>query len=106
MLYLAGPYSGNEPVNLMRHWHKAQSLWSKGHIVISPICNTALMSGADFIAGDLEIIGRLKSGDGIYMMRGWESSMGAQMELHQAKEQGLNVYIEGVNEPCDVTQSS
>lgn len=99
MLYVSGPYRGNETANIVRAWAVAQRLWASGYVVFCPHLNSAWMQGADFIAGDLEILGRLGPGDGIYMMRGWESSTGARMELHQARTQGLNVYIEGVNEP-------
>ncbi len=99
MLYLSGPYRGHEFANIVQAWATAQRLWLAGHVVFCPHLNTMGMYGADFIAGGLEILGRLGPDDGIYMMKGWESSTGAQMELRQAREQGLQVYIEGENEP-------
>jgi len=98
ILYLSGPYRGDVAANVARAWMKAQSLWPR-FTVICPHCNSAFMDGADFIAGDLEIIDRLLPSDGIYMMRGWEQSEGARLEHRQAIDRGLRIFIEGVNEP-------
>ena len=98
ILYLSGPCKGDVAANIARAWVKAQSLWPR-FTVICPHTNSAGMDGADFIAGDLEIIDRLLPSDGIYMMRGWEGSDGAQLEHHRAKMQGLQIFYEGVNEP-------
>jgi len=98
ILYLSGPYRGDVAANVARAWAKAQSLWPR-FTVLCPHTNSAFMDGADFITGDLEIIDRLLPSDGIYMMQGWRKSKGALLEHHRAKERGLQIYEEGVNEP-------
>jgi len=99
VIYVSGPYRGDVAANIARAWLVAQGLWARGFAVICPHCNSAFMDGANFIQGDLDIIERLRDGDALYMMRGWEQSDGACLERDLAQRKGLRIYYEGVDEP-------
>ena len=98
VIYVAGAYRADSEngvfENIMRARSKARELWLKGWVVICPHMNTAFMDGGDpqrYLDGSLEL---LKRCDAIYMLSNFRSSEGAQEELRQAKEQGLEIYFE------------
>ncbi len=99
IVYVSGPYRAKtimgKLLNIWRARQVAIRIWRLGGICICPHMNTALFKedGMPYIAGDCEIVKRC---DIIYMMRGWESSEGAKIELATAKNYFLEViYAEG-----------
>ena len=101
IIYIAGRYRGkseNEVFNNIIHARDAAvRLWHEGWAVICPHTNTMFMGSKlgepMFLAGDLEIVKRC---DAIFMLRGWEQSIGAKVELEVAIEKGLEIYYEDV----------
>ena len=102
IIYVSGPYRADTENEVFENIIRARSapykLWHEGWAVICPHTNTmfmgSMLSGEDsimFIEGDLEIVKRC---DAIYMLKGWEKSEGAEMELDVASERGLDVYYE------------
>lgn len=105
VVYLAGPYRAktiNEIYeNVQRARKDALRLWKLGYAVICPHMNTALMDGAlpdnIWLDGDLEILHRC---DAIYLMEGWESSIGTCKEVEFAKAHNIPVrYMKDVTVP-------
>jgi len=82
--------------NIIHARSAALKLWNEGWAVICPHTNSMFMGsllGGDekFIEGDLEIVKRC---DTIYMLSGWEGSMGARRELAEARKHGLEILWE------------
>ena len=99
IMYVSGAYRSRwgllgELVNIWRARRAAQRLWEGGWIVICPHMNTALFKedGIPYIAGDCEIIKRCV--DTIFMLKGWEKSEGAQIEMATAKIKGIEIIYE------------
>jgi hypothetical protein len=100
VIYVAGAYRSK---SINRIWEninhamvEARKLWLNGWAVICPHANTAFMDEMPqtdemFLQGDLEI---LKRCDAIYMLQGWEKSVGAAGEYELAKKFGLEIYYE------------
>jgi hypothetical protein len=98
VIYVSGKYRADTRreigINIENAKEVARELWKKGYAVICPHANTAFMDGPDlghdvFIQGDLEMINR---SDCIFMMMGWEDSVGAAMEYRKAVENGMPIY--------------
>lgn len=99
VVYISGSYR-NETINgVLTNILKARAValkyWKRGYAVICPHLNTALMDGEmpddTWIDGDVEI---LKRCDIIVMMKGWEQSAGANIELEEAMKLGIGVIFE------------
>ena len=98
IIYVSGPIRsglGWEGVfqNIMRARAAARRLWRDGWAVICPHMNTMFMDGPDlpdsmFLDGDREIIRRV---DAIYMLPGWSSSIGANLEHDEAERIGIEI---------------
>lgn len=100
VIYVAGAYRSKSLnkiwENINHAMRQSRKLWLAGWAVICPHANTAFMDEMPktddmFINGDLEI---LKRCDAIYMLQGWENSVGATGEFNLAMELGLEVYFE------------
>ncbi len=107
VIYVAGRYLGKSDWETYNNIHLARvaahKLWMEGWAAICPHSNTSFFGnegeskrepGGDWerwIKGDLEIISRC---DAIYMLRDWENSQGAKLELAKAQELGLEVLYE------------
>jgi hypothetical protein len=109
ILYVAGPYRAPTPEGVQANIDKAraaaQSLWSKGWAVICPHMNSAHFEGEPsiYMAGDLAIIERLDpEKDAIYMLEGWEDSVGSCAEEWRAFVRHLPHYYQGLDEPPDL----
>ena len=98
-IYVSGPYRSSTEWgvedNIRRAEVSAVKLWQEGYAVFCPHKNSAHLGGIVpdnvFLAGDLEILKRF---DIIFMLKGWEQSIGACIELHTAQEHCLEVMYE------------
>ena len=97
IIYVSGRYRARtwlgKVINIYKARRAAQRLWGDW-VVICPHMNTALFKedGIPYIAGDCEIVKRCC--DAIYMLKGYESSEGAMIELATAKNNGIEVIFE------------
>jgi hypothetical protein len=98
--YISGPYRDSRGEwyvhqNIQRASEMALKYWRLGYAVICPHRNTAFFGGAcedsTWIRGDLEIVRRI---DVMVMLKGWESSFGARLELRIARSLGKEVIYE------------
>ncbi len=111
-LYLAGPMRGYPELNFPAFHAAAAKLRAEGHTVFSPAERDNLRHGTDIskgnVTGDLVIAARdhgfdlrvalgddldwiCTQADGVAVMPGWESSLGATAEVAVAKALGLEV---------------
>ena len=95
VVFLSGQYRGNVEDNITHAERASKSLWQQGYIVICPHLNTARFDGIcpdeTWLKGYLEILRRC---DSIYMLKGWDESVGAIAELKLAKQMGKRIYWE------------
>ena len=99
VIYVAGKYRSKTEWGLEENIRRAEAaavkLWQQGYAVLCPHKNTAHFGGAcpdeTWLEGDIEI---LKRCDAIYMLKGWEDSLGACEELRIALEHNLEVIYE------------
>jgi hypothetical protein len=99
VVYVSGPYRAPTLEGINNNINNARiaaiSLWKQGYAVIAPHLNTAhfdgVVSDAAFLTGDAEILSRC---DAVYMLRGWENSIGARAEHDLANELGLEIVYE------------
>lgn len=92
-IYVSGPMTGIEDFNRPAFFFAENSLLEEGHQVVNP-AKVNLGPGAkweDYMRVDLA--GMLDC-EGIYMLKGWEASKGANLELHIAKSLGFAVMHE------------
>ncbi len=106
LIYLASPYTSNDPSILLERFRKvcvvAGKLISEGFYIFSPIAHTHPISVASKLPGDWQywegydraIIKNCKCLV-VLKLEGWEQSKGVQSEINIAKELGLSVeYID------------
>lgn len=95
VVYLSGKYRGQTVINVVKARQYAVELWKAGFTVICPHLNTAHferfcdLQDNDFIEGDIVLLQRC---DAIFMIPGWEESIGAKMEYEVAKSQFLPIF--------------
>ena len=87
IIYISGRYRSKwgflgVALNIWRARRAAQRLWQENWTVICPHMNTAFFNGGEgiYIRGDLEIVKRC---DAIFMLKGWNTSIGAGEEYLQ-----------------------
>ncbi len=99
VIYVAGAYRNSTEWGLVeniRHAERASiRLWQDGWAVICPHKNTAHFGGLcpddTWLKGDIEM---LKRCDAIYMLKNWDKSEGALLELATAKNEGIEILYE------------
>lgn len=100
VIYVAGPYRADSEwqvvQNIRRAEEAAMKLWRAGWVVICPHKNTAFFGGylleEVILQGDLELLRRC---DAIFMVEGWESSLGAKRECGFAVDHDIPVIETG-----------
>lgn len=89
-LYLAGPMTGIEDFNFPAFNDMAAQLRARGYVVENP-AEHGVVDGAklgDYMAYDLTRLGLCGQ---VAALPGWESSKGARLEVHIARELGMKV---------------
>jgi len=97
--YISGPMTGIENYNKQAFYRAETIIKNRGDIPVNPartdIGNTSGMTNEQtwqaYMKSDIKI---LMDCDGIYMLKGWESSRGALIELSLAIRMGLSVEYE------------
>lgn len=105
-VYIAGPISGRPRDNREAFDGAEAYLEYRGHTPLSPFTIEAYSHSGVCPPGPREnsghtapchlrtdIVGMLMC-DAIYMLKGWESSAGARLELAVAAQCGLQVYVQ------------
>lgn len=105
-VYLAGPMSGIPEHNFPAFRAATDALREQGYTVMSPVemdeaegfdAATAPNIGAgspewsDFLARDVGIVAKAET-EGVVVLPGWESSRGAALEVHVARELGKPIF--------------
>lgn len=91
-IYISGPMTGLPEMNFPAFNAKAAELRSQGRDVVNPAEHDEApdLPWHVYLRKDIRL---LMDCDTIHMLPGWESSRGARLELHIAKELGF--YVEG-----------
>lgn len=88
-LYVAGPMRGYPEHNYPAFFEAAGKIRTAGHVVYNPAEHDAGALRAN-LASDLAWIGLVA--DGIVLLPGWESSLGANAEVALARAIGIPVW--------------
>lgn len=92
-VYLSGAITNNKQYK--RQFKKAERKVKKqGYKVFNPCAIPNIFSYSEFMKID---IAALECCNKIYMLKGWEKSRGAKMELQRAKELNLIIEYESYN---------
>lgn len=101
IIYVCGPYRGkttNEQAENILHAQRVSlRLWELGWIVLTPHLNTANFNWYTSLPDEVWLKGGLKlleKCDCIFLLKGYEESKGAMVELRKAQEQDKAVYYE------------
>lgn len=90
-VYLSGPMSGLPNLNFEAFDTAMRLLIAQGHDVVSPADlnrKRGLKTYEEYLREDIRL---LLDCDTIYLLHGWETSYGAQIELHVARAIGLKI---------------
>lgn len=129
-IYLSGPMTGCPDLNCHAFYMAERRLSEQGHFVINPHCISEQFGTPEELAKAFAAayaepwqnvcsyeehdqktrlanavmdadLAAVRSCNAIYLLRGWENSRGAKMELAEALKYGLQVMQEGGAEyPC------
>ena len=104
IIFVSGAYRSKygiigRAVNIWKAYQVARRLVRQGYSCYIPHMNTALMDGLQsedwFLEATLKMLPKCQI---IYMMKGWENSEGAKMELLEADKRGMDIIYEYKNE--------
>jgi len=100
-IYISGKITGVE--NFAEIFaSKEQELTKQGHNVFNPAKHPDMFSWQQFMELDLKA---LSFCDSIYMMKGWETSRGAKLELEEAMKLGLEIIYESPEQNISIEQN-
>ena len=91
-IYIAGPMSGLVEFNRPAFMFTAAKLTGRGHTVLNPAILPDGLSQAEYM--DI-CLAMLRCADAIYLLDGWESSLGAVAEKALAEKLGLTIAFQG-----------
>lgn len=117
-IYVSGPMTGHPDLNRPAFDAAAKRLRDEGHFVINPHDLTMLFGTPQEVSdsfrclylgfsrsgqGTSELalylidaeLAAVRSCDAIYLLRGWNDSRGAKMELQEALKHNLKILVEG-----------
>ncbi|MBQ0078396.1 MAG: DUF4406 domain-containing protein [Eubacterium sp.] len=89
-IYISGPMTGLDP-DVMKWNFTTASMEASllGYIPVNPAVISELpLETEEYMILDIELLGMC---DAIYMLRGWENSNGANIELETAMQLGMRV---------------
>lgn len=99
VVYVSGKFSNpkwqEQKINILEALKMATKLWNIGFTAICPHTNAPQTENGctcryeEFLEGDIELL--LRS-DAILMLPGWEDSVGATIELQEAKKMGKPIF--------------
>lgn len=92
VIYVSGPITGRPGYNHMAFLRAHAALTRAGHTVLDPTSLPVDLPEKSFMPICMAM---LDQADAIYMLDGWDSSLGATCERLYALRQGKNVYYEG-----------
>lgn len=93
-IYISGPISGRDIDEVREEFARASLyIMGQGHTAVSPFDN-GLSTDAPYIEHLIADLRLLSECDAIYMLKGWNNSRGAQLELSYAKIYGLRIIVE------------
>jgi hypothetical protein len=87
-VYIAGPMTGYDNFNRSEFNNAANYLSMHGYVVLNPAILPSGLSEAEYMKIDLAM---LQCCDTIFMLNGWEQSMGANAERSLAIKLGMNI---------------
>lgn len=101
-IYIAGPMRGIAGYNYEKFNRIAANFRSQGHIVENPVEIGNRFGSPDEINANPEILNKvveaqflaIQTCDTIYLLKGWEKSVGAKHELFEALPLGLEIILE------------
>jgi hypothetical protein len=97
IIFVSGAYRSTSKAGITRNINhakrEAHKLFEQGWAVICPHTNSAHFPGDDsvYLSAYLLILSRC---DAVWMLRGWEKSLGARCELELAKQLEKDIYYE------------
>lgn len=109
IVYTAGPYRAATPAgvqeNIARAAQYAGAILRKGH---TPLCPHTMTTGYDYpdvppsvyLTTDLDLLRRCHA---IYLLPGWQNSVGTRAELREAQALGLLVFDDLAQIPAPAT---
>ena len=97
-IYISGPMTGLPEFNFPEFERVAQMLRAKGLKVVSPHevahddgGTAGSLSKEEYLRGDL--IAMLQECNSIVLLKGWENSWGANLEVHVAKQLAFHIFF-------------
>lgn len=91
IFYIAGPMSGLPGFNREAFMEAARLIRQKGHEVINPALLPATLPDSRYMPICTAMI---DAADAVYMLEGWQQSLGARTERLYAKRQGKAVMLQ------------
>lgn len=108
-IYIAGPMTGKPGYNFAAFFAAEKYLLERGFEVVNPAKIIIGLFGEkeEYTPEEVEICikeekAELEICDGIYFLRGWESSQGAKRELCAAINGGLKIEVEDIFTPDEI----
>lgn len=97
VLYVAGRYRADTPRKMLENIRAAEkiaiAIWKNGDIALCPHLNSKFFDGICpdkvFLAGAIELMRRC---DGVVLVPGWQSSLGANAEVLLAEKLEIPIY--------------
>lgn len=103
-VYIAGPMTGIEELNFPAFNAEADKLRGEGLAVLNP-AEHGIVDGAEWADYLRHDIAGLTSCERIHLLRGWEKSKGAQLEVTIAQALGMRITYQDGAEPAQAAQS-
>ena len=94
IIYIAGPMTGKPDYNFREFSIAAFMIEEKGHTAINPAMLPRNLDDKRYLPICMAMI---DAADAIYMLDGWEDSLGAKAEIAYARRQGKAIIYQGAH---------